>query len=150
VQAFAKRGAHIGLLARGIKGLEGAKQDAEALGGQALVLPTDVAYPEQVEAAAQKAEETFGPIDIWVNDAMTSVFSPFKEMTPEEFRRVTEVTYLGSVYGTMAVIELWWLIGLATGLVRRFVNPCCWRAHHGDRSEGGALRPRRLLPAVRD
>lgn len=105
VQAFAKRGARIGLLARGIKGLEGAKKDAESLGGQALVLPTDVAVAEQVEAAAQKVEETFGPIDVWVNDAMTSVFSPFKDMTAEEFRRVTEVTYLGTVYGTMAALR---------------------------------------------
>lgn len=105
VQAFAKRGANIGLLARGIKGLEGAKNDVEQLGGKAVALPTDVAYPEQIEAAAQKVEETFGPIDIWVNDAMTSVFSPFKEMTPEEFRRVTEVTYLGSVYGTMTALK---------------------------------------------
>jgi short-subunit dehydrogenase len=105
VQAFAKRGAHIGLLARGIEGLEGAKKDVEELGGKALVLPTDVSDANQVEAAAQKVEETFGPIDIWVNDAMTSVFSPLKEMTPEEFRRVTEVTYLGAVYGTMAALK---------------------------------------------
>ena len=105
VQAFAKRGAHIGLLARGVKGLEGAREDAERLGGKGLVLPTDVADAKQVEAAAQKVEETFGPIDVWVNDAMTSVFSPLKEMTPEEFHRVTEVTYLGAVYGTMAALK---------------------------------------------
>jgi short-subunit dehydrogenase len=105
VQAFAKRGAHIGLLARGIEGLEGAKKDVEELGGKALVLPTDVSDADQVEAAAQKIEEIFGPIDIWINDAMTSVFSPLKEMTPEEFRRVTEVTYLGAVYGTMAALK---------------------------------------------
>jgi short-subunit dehydrogenase len=105
VQAFAKRGAQIGLLARGIKGLEGAREDVEQLGGQALILPTDVAHSDQVEAAAQKVEDTFGPIDIWINDAMTSVFSPFKEMTPDEFRRVTEVTYLGAVYGTMAALK---------------------------------------------
>lgn len=105
VRAFARRGAHIGLVARGVKGLEGARDDALRLGGRGLVLPTDVAHAEQVEAAAQKTEETFGPIDIWVNDAMTSVFSPLKEMTPEEFHRVTEVTYLGSVYGTMAALK---------------------------------------------
>jgi NAD(P)-dependent dehydrogenase (short-subunit alcohol dehydrogenase family) len=85
--------------------LEGARRDVEAAGGKALVLPADVADPAQVEAAAAKVEETFGPIDIWVNDAMTSVFSPFKEMTPEEYRRVTEVTYLGYVYGTMAALR---------------------------------------------
>src|SRR5918912_1362549 len=103
--AFARRGAHIGLLARGHDGLEGARRDVEAAGGRALVLPTDVADPTQVEAAATQVEETFGPIDIWVNDAMASVFSPIKEMEPEEFRRVTEVTYLGYVYGTLAALK---------------------------------------------
>ncbi len=105
VQAFAKRGARIGLLARGSKGLAGAQRDVEQLGGQALVLPTDVSHADQVEAAAQQVEQTFGPIDIWINDAMASVFSPLKEMTSEEFHRVTEVTYLGTVYGTMAALK---------------------------------------------
>lgn len=106
VQAFAKRGASIGLLARGTKGLEGAKRDVEQFGGRALIIPTDVAYADQVEAAAQQVEEHLGPIDIWINNAMASVFSPLKEMTPEEFHRVTEVTYLGTVYGTMAALRL--------------------------------------------
>lgn len=105
VQAFALRGAHIGLLARGREGLEGAKRDVEQSGGQALVLPTDVANAEQVEAAASKVEESFGPIDIWINVAMASVFSPAKEMKPEEYKRVTEVTYLGQVYGTLAALK---------------------------------------------
>jgi NAD(P)-dependent dehydrogenase (short-subunit alcohol dehydrogenase family) len=105
VRAFARRGAHIGLVARGHDGLEGARRDVEELGGEALILPTDVADPEQVETAAARVEETFGPIAIWVNDAMTSVFSPFKEMTPEEYQRVTEVTYLGTVYGTLAALR---------------------------------------------
>jgi NAD(P)-dependent dehydrogenase (short-subunit alcohol dehydrogenase family) len=104
-QAFAKRGAHIGLLARGHEGLEGARKDVEALGGKALVIPTDMADPNQVEAAATKVEETFGPIDIWINDAMVTVFSPVREMTPEEYKRVTEVTYLGTVYGTLAALH---------------------------------------------
>lgn len=104
-QAFAKRGAHLGLIARGVAGLEGARQDVERLGGKALVIPADVAQPEQVEAAAQKVEDELGPIDIWVNNAMVSVFSPVKKMTFEEFRRVTEVTYLGTVYGTMAALK---------------------------------------------
>ncbi len=104
-QAFARRGARVGLLARGIKGLQGAKADVERLGGIGLVIPTDVADPQQVEAAAGQTEEALGPIDVWINDAMTSVFSPFKEMTPEEFRRVTEVTYLGTVYGTMSALR---------------------------------------------
>jgi NAD(P)-dependent dehydrogenase (short-subunit alcohol dehydrogenase family) len=103
--AFAKRGARIGLLARGHAGLVGACQDVEAAGGQALVLPTDVADPGQVEAAAQRIEDTFGPIDIWINNAMVSVFSPIKEMPPAEFKRVTEVTYLGCVYGTLAALK---------------------------------------------
>lgn len=105
VRRFAKDGACIGLLARGADGLEGARREVEAAGGRALVLPTDVADAKQVEAAADAVEREFGPIDIWINDAMTSVFSPLKEMTPEEFRRVTEVTYLGVVYGTMAALK---------------------------------------------
>ncbi|HXT13630.1 MAG TPA: SDR family oxidoreductase [Candidatus Angelobacter sp.] len=105
VRRFARDGARIGLLARGVDGLEGAKREVENAGGRALVLPTDVADPTQVEAAAETVEREFGPIDIWVNDAMTSVFAPVKEMTPEEFRRVTEVTYLGVVYGTMSALR---------------------------------------------
>ncbi len=104
-QAFARRGAHIGLLARGHDGLEGARRDVEAAGGQALVLPTDVADADQVEAAAAAVEERFGPIDIWVNNAMVSVFSPVQAMTPAECQRVTEVTYLGTVYGTLAALR---------------------------------------------
>ncbi len=108
VQAFAKRGAHIGLIARGgpgMDGLKGAKRDVEAAGGKALILPCDVANADEVLAAADKAEREFGPIDIWVNVAMVSVFSPFMEMTPDEFKRTTEVTYLGQVYGTMAALK---------------------------------------------
>ncbi|HTU90930.1 MAG TPA: SDR family oxidoreductase [Gemmataceae bacterium] len=105
VQAFARRGAHIGLLARGRDGLEGARRDAERLGGKGLVLPTDVADSEQVERAATAVEDAFGPIDIWVNDAMVSVFSPVKEITAADYRRVTEVTYLGTVHGTMSALR---------------------------------------------
>jgi NAD(P)-dependent dehydrogenase (short-subunit alcohol dehydrogenase family) len=105
VRAFARRGAHLGLLARGRDGLEGARHDVETLGGQALVLPTDMADADQVEAAAAAVEAQFGPIDIWINNAMVSVFSPIKAMTPAEFRRVTEVTYLGYVYGTLAALR---------------------------------------------
>jgi len=103
--AFAKRGAHIGMLARGHEGLESAKREVEALGGKAIAIPTDTSDPQQVEDAATKVEATFGPIDVWVNDAMVSVFSPFKEMKPEEFKRVTEVAYLGFVYGTMSALR---------------------------------------------
>ena len=104
-RAFAQRGAHVGLLARGRGGLEGARRDVEAEGGRALVLPTDVAVAEQVDAAAQAVEEAFGPIDVWVNCAMTTVFAPFHEITPQEFRRVLEVTCLGYVHGTMAALR---------------------------------------------
>lgn len=105
VRAFAQRGAHLGLIARGQDGLEGAKREVEAAGGKALVLPTDVADAAQVEAAAAAVEEQLGPIDIWINNAMASVFSPIKHMTAEEFRRVTDVTYLGVVYGTLAALQ---------------------------------------------
>ncbi len=102
---FAKQGAKIALLARGIEGLEGAKKEVEQLGGTALIIPTDVAFPEQVEAAAARAEIELGPIDVWVNNAMNSVFGMFTEIEPEEFKRVTEVTYLGQVYGTMSALK---------------------------------------------
>jgi short-subunit dehydrogenase len=102
---FGKHGASVGLIARGKERLEAAKREIEAYGGRALVLPTDVADAEQVERAAQTVEETFGAIDIWVNDAMTSVFSPVHKMTAEEYKRVTEVTYLGVVYGTLSAFR---------------------------------------------
>jgi NAD(P)-dependent dehydrogenase (short-subunit alcohol dehydrogenase family) len=95
----------VGLLARGVDGLEAARREVEAEGGEALVIPTDVADPEQVEAAAAAVERAFGRIDVWVNNAMASVFSPIKEMTVEEFQRVTEVTYLGYVYGTLSALR---------------------------------------------
>lgn len=103
--AFAKESARIGLIARNGDALEAAKREVEALGGEALVLPTDVADADAIEAAAAIVEERLGPIDVWVNNAMASVFSPIKEMTPAEFRRVTEVTYLGYVYGTLAALK---------------------------------------------
>src|SRR5215203_4969114 len=103
--AFAKRGARVGLLARGRDGLEGARTEVESAGGKALIIPADVSDADAIDVAAQRVEEDLGPIDVWVNNAMTSVFSPVKEMTPEEFRSVTEVTYLGTVYGTMAALK---------------------------------------------
>jgi NAD(P)-dependent dehydrogenase (short-subunit alcohol dehydrogenase family) len=105
VRAFAEQGANIGLIARGQEGLEGARREVEQAGGQALVLPTDVAHADQVEAAAERVERELGPIDVWVNDAMVSVFSPVKEMTAEEFKRVTEVAYLGYVNGTLSALK---------------------------------------------
>jgi len=103
--AFARQGAKIALLARGYEQLQATKNEVEALGGQALMLVTDIADPAQVESAADQTEQTFGPIDVWVNNAMVSVFSPIKAITPQEFRRVTEVTYLGQVYGAMAALR---------------------------------------------
>jgi NAD(P)-dependent dehydrogenase (short-subunit alcohol dehydrogenase family) len=102
---FAKSGARVGLLARGQEGLNGAREEIEAAGGRALVLPTDVADPSQVEAAADAVEREFGPIDVWVNNAMVSILAPLAEVSSEEFRRVTEVTYLGYVWGTMSALK---------------------------------------------
>jgi short-subunit dehydrogenase len=104
-QEFGRNGARIGLIARGIDGLEAAKREVESAGGKAMVLPLDVADADAVENAAASVEREFGPIDIWVNNAMASVFSPVKEMQAEEYKRVTEVTYLGVVYGTLAAIK---------------------------------------------
>src|SRR5438034_1075164 len=105
VRAFARQGADIGLLARGVDGLEAARREVEAAGGRAIAIPTDVADADRVEAAADRVERELGPIDVWVNNAMVSVFSPVKEMQPEEIKRVTDVTYLGVVYGTLAALK---------------------------------------------
>lgn len=102
---FARRGADVGLIARGLDGLEAARREVEALGGRALVLPADVADEAQVEAACARAEAELGPIDVWVNNAFAGLFSRFMDATPEEFRRVTEVTYFGQVHGTRAALK---------------------------------------------
>jgi NAD(P)-dependent dehydrogenase (short-subunit alcohol dehydrogenase family) len=104
-RAFGARGAQVGLLARGEKGLSGAVHDVEAAGGKALSLSVDVADPDRVEQAAADVEAQFGPIDVWVNVAFTSIFAPFSEISPQEFKRVTEVSYLGYVYSTMAALR---------------------------------------------
>jgi len=104
-RAFAERGADIGLIARGEAGLEGARNDVEAAGGRAVVVVADVSDPDAVERAAATIEDALGPIDVWVNNAMVTMFAPVREITPREFRRVTEVTYLGVVYGTMAALK---------------------------------------------
>jgi NAD(P)-dependent dehydrogenase (short-subunit alcohol dehydrogenase family) len=103
--AFGARGAKVALLARGEAGLAGAVRDVTAAGGTALAIPTDVSDPDQVEAAADKAEQSFGPIDVWVNVAFTSIFAEFKNIKPAEYKRVTEVSYLGYVYGTMSALN---------------------------------------------
>jgi NAD(P)-dependent dehydrogenase (short-subunit alcohol dehydrogenase family) len=101
---FGQRGDRVAVIARGHAGLDGAVRDVERTGGIALAVPADVADFAQVEAAAEGIEETIGPIDVWVNAAFASVFAPFDQITPDEFRRVTEVTYLGFVHGTMAAL----------------------------------------------
>src|SRR5579884_2545093 len=105
VRRFAGPGVSIGLVARGRDALEGARKEVEGAGGRALVLPTDVADPDAVEAAAAAVEDAFGPIDIWVNNAMTTVFSFFDDISPEEFKRATEVSYLGFVWGTRSALK---------------------------------------------
>jgi NADP-dependent 3-hydroxy acid dehydrogenase YdfG len=102
---FARRGDAIALLARNEDGLEAAAREVRDLGGRALAIPTDVADAAQVEAAAERATRELGDIDVWVNDAMASILAPTWEIEADEFRRVTEVTYLGQVYGAMAALK---------------------------------------------
>jgi NAD(P)-dependent dehydrogenase (short-subunit alcohol dehydrogenase family) len=102
---FGARGDRVALLARGEAGLSGAADDVDAAGGEALTVSVDVADHAAVQAAAENVERSLGPIDVWVNAAFSSVFAPFTEIDPEEFRRVTEVTYLGYVYGTRAALS---------------------------------------------
>jgi NAD(P)-dependent dehydrogenase (short-subunit alcohol dehydrogenase family) len=102
---FAARGAAVALLARGEAGLKAAAEEVEARGGKALPISVDVADQRAVDAAATRVEQEFGEIDVWVNDAFTSVFAPFTEIDPDEFKRVTEVSYLGYVYGTRAALD---------------------------------------------
>ena len=103
-RAFASMGAAIGLIARGEDSLEATAKEVASAGGRALAIPADVADPAAVEHAAARVEEELGPLDVWVNNAMTSVLAPFAEVSPQEFRRVTEVTYLGQVHGTRAAL----------------------------------------------
>lgn len=102
---FARHGWRVALLARGADGLEGARLDVERAGGEALVLPTDVADEQQVEAAAAAVEARWGSIDVWVNNAMATIFSDALAVPPADFRRATEVTYLGAVWGTLAALR---------------------------------------------
>jgi NAD(P)-dependent dehydrogenase (short-subunit alcohol dehydrogenase family) len=102
---FGQSGARVALIARGRAGLAGARDDVEAAGGHALALPCDVTDAEAVDEAAARVEQELGPIDVWVNNATATVFGEFKDMSPDEFARVTEVTYLGYVYGTRAALQ---------------------------------------------
>ncbi|HZH09906.1 MAG TPA: SDR family oxidoreductase [Microvirga sp.] len=103
--AFARCGWFVALLARGRKGLDDAKRGVEQAGGRALVLPVDVADFDAVAAAGDQVIAAWGRIDVWVNNAMATVFAPVDEITPAEFKRVTEVTYLGQVHGTLAALK---------------------------------------------
>jgi NAD(P)-dependent dehydrogenase (short-subunit alcohol dehydrogenase family) len=105
VRRFARDGARLGLIARGKERLEAAGAEVEQLGGEALALPLDVADAAAVDDAAGQIEDRFGPLDVWVNNAMATVFAPVRDTTPDEFRRATEVTYLGAVWGTMAALR---------------------------------------------
>lgn len=102
---FARHGWQVALLARGADGLEGARRDVESLGGRAMTIAVDVADADAVEAAAERVETEWGPIDVWVNDAMATIFSEVLKISPEDFRRATEVTYLGAVWGVMAALK---------------------------------------------
>jgi len=137
VRAFARRGADIGLIARGEDGLAAARREVEAAGHRALAIPTDVADADAVETAAAYVERELGPIDVWVNNAMVSVFSPVHELTASDVHRVTEVTYLGVVYGTLAELkrmllrervgkcQRWWQ---SPGQVPVWAAPLQWRS----------------------
>ncbi len=104
-RAFAERGCNLGLLARDADRLEAAASEIRAHGRRACPVATDIADPDAVEAAAEQIERELGPIDVWVNDAMVTIFAPVHAITPAEFRHATEVTYLGTVYGTMAALK---------------------------------------------
>jgi NAD(P)-dependent dehydrogenase (short-subunit alcohol dehydrogenase family) len=103
-RAFAERGFDVALLARGQSGLDAAAKEVESCGTKALVIPTDVSVFEQVDAAASRVEAELGPIEVWVNDAMTTVFAPSWDVKPADFQRAVEVTFLGQVWGTMAAL----------------------------------------------
>lgn len=123
--AFARTGASVGLLARGQAGLDGAVRDVETYGGRALAVPTDVADAEQVYDAAARIEEAFGPIDVWVNNAMASVFARVQDVSADEFKRVTEVTYLGSVNGTLAALRS--MVPRDAGTIVQVGSALAWR-----------------------
>jgi NAD(P)-dependent dehydrogenase (short-subunit alcohol dehydrogenase family) len=102
---FARHGWRVALLARGTDGLEGARSDVERLGGEALVIVTDVADAAQVEDAATQVQQRWGHIDVWVNNAMATIFAPLLAISPEDYTRATQATYLGAVWGTMAALR---------------------------------------------
>ena len=102
---FGKRGWQVAVIARGYEGLESAKQEIEATGGKALAIQADVADADALMRAADQVELELGPIDVWVNNAMVTIYANITDIAPEEFHQVTQVTYLGQVYGTLAALE---------------------------------------------
>jgi NAD(P)-dependent dehydrogenase (short-subunit alcohol dehydrogenase family) len=125
-RAFGARGARVALIARGADGLNAAASEIRAAGGEALVLPADVSHAPEVQKAAHAIADQWGRIDTWVNDAMVSVFSPVVEMIPEEFRRVTEVNYLGTVYGTLAALR--YMIPANEGVILQIGSALVYRS----------------------
>ena len=105
VRLLARRGYDVGILARGEDGLEAAAAEVESLGGRALAISADVADAEAVQRAARRIDSTIGPIEVWINNAMTTVFAPVRQIAPAEYERATQVTYLGTVWGTMAALS---------------------------------------------
>src|SRR5947209_7067162 len=105
VRKLGQRGCKVGMIARGRDALDAAAHEVEQLGGRAVVVAGDVADANQIEAVAEETERAFGPIDVWVNDAMVSMYAPSWDISPEEFRHITDVTYHGVVYGTMAALR---------------------------------------------
>src|SRR5579863_1574128 len=103
--AFAREGARVALLARGVQRLQATREEIERLGGHAMIFPADVASSHDVESSADQVEQQMGPIDVWVNNAVATIFSPVEETAPEEFLRATQVSYLGTVYGTQAALR---------------------------------------------
>ncbi len=104
-RAFARRGARIGLIARGVDGLKATRREVMELGGEAIAISCDVADAAALDDAAEEVEATFGPIDVWINVAFAGIMAPFLETPLEDYKRVTEVTYLGQVHGTMAALK---------------------------------------------
>lgn len=102
---FARHGWRVALIARGIQGLQAAEQEVRSLGGQAMAIEADVANYGQIEAAAERIDREWGAIEVWINNAMATIFSPFLQINPEDFRRATEVTYLGAVWGTLVALK---------------------------------------------
>jgi len=143
-RAFGAQGAKVGLIARGVDGLEAAAGEIRAAGGEALVLPTDVSHAAEVQKAAAGIVEKWGRIDTWVNDAMVSVFSPVVEMNPEEYRRVTEVSYLGYVYGTLAALR--YMVPADDGVVIQIGSALVYRSIPAASCGSAGARRRRSSP----